>query len=58
MKRVFSISRTSRRTAFTLVEVLISIAIALVRCYIPGLTLRKAAQLTGALRRSRESAAP
>lgn len=33
-----------------------SIAIALVRCYIPGLTLRKAAQLTGALRRSRESA--
>lgn len=37
---------------------LASIAIALIRCYIPGLTLHKAAQLAGALRRSREAVAP
>ncbi|WP_394685703.1 phosphatidylglycerol lysyltransferase domain-containing protein, partial [uncultured Microbacterium sp.] len=33
-----------------------AIAIALVRCYIPGLTLRSAAQLATSLRRSREAA--
>ena len=33
-----------------------AIAIALIRCYIPGLTLRQAAQLGGALRRAREGA--
>jgi hypothetical protein len=34
-----------------------AIAIALIRCYIPGLTLRQAAQLGGALLRAREGAA-
>lgn len=32
-----------------------AIGVALVRCYIPGLTLRGAVQLTAALRRSRET---
>ncbi len=33
-----------------------AIAIALVRCYIPGLTLRSAASLAAQLRRPREAA--